>query len=62
VADTSVPSDSYQLGLKAITDRNGNYQIAGIPFTGEGTSYSIVPSMGVHKFNLTEQLRYCDNV
>ena len=53
-----VPDDRYQLALKGITDANGNYQINGIPYTGEGTSYSIVPSMGVHQFNPTEQLRY----
>ena len=53
-----VPDETYQLALKGVTDANGNYQIGGIPFMGEGTSYSIVPSMGVHAFNPTEQLRY----
>ncbi|MCL2512137.1 MAG: hypothetical protein FWF09_08825, partial [Bacteroidales bacterium] len=53
-----VPDEIYQLALKGITDENGNYQINGIPFVGEGTSYSIVPSLGVHKFNPTHQLRY----
>ena len=53
-----VPIETYQLALKGITDTNGNYQIGGIPYTGEGTSYSIVPSMGVHQFNPTQQLRY----
>ncbi|MCL2283382.1 MAG: InlB B-repeat-containing protein [Fibromonadales bacterium] len=56
--DKNVPNETYQLALKAITDANGNYQIAGIPYHGEGTSYSIVPSLGVHQFNPTEQLRY----
>jgi len=58
VFDDNVPDETYQLALKGITDNNGNYQITGIPYTGEGTSYSIVPSLGVHKFNPTEQLRY----
>jgi hypothetical protein len=56
--DTIVPNGKYQLALKGITDGDGNYQISGIPYTGEGTSYSIVPSMGVHEFNPTQQLRY----
>ncbi|MCL2511768.1 MAG: hypothetical protein FWF09_06930, partial [Bacteroidales bacterium] len=58
IFDTNVPDETYQLALKGITDPNGNYQISGIPFTGEGTSYSIVPSLGVHVFNPTEHLRY----
>ncbi|MDR0206101.1 MAG: LamG domain-containing protein, partial [Bacteroidales bacterium] len=58
VFDNSIPNDEYQLALKAITDANGNYQISGIPYIGEGTSYSIVPLLGVHQFNPTEQLRY----
>ncbi|GHT01106.1 hypothetical protein AGMMS49525_01000 [Bacteroidia bacterium] len=67
-----VPDDTYQLALKGITDTNGNYQINGIAYSGEGTSYSIIPSFGSeyfpegggdkidsrHKFNPTEQLRY----
>ena len=57
-SSTVVPDDTYQLALKAITDANGNYQISGIAYHGEGTSYSIVPSLGVHLFNPTEQLRY----
>ena len=39
------------LELKAKTDKDGNYIIQGIPFTGEGTSYSIVPMFGIHEFN-----------
>ncbi|MCL2072746.1 MAG: T9SS type A sorting domain-containing protein [Marinilabiliaceae bacterium] len=55
---TNVPSEIYQLALKGITDGNGNYQISGIPYSGEGTSYSIVPDLGVHVFNPNEHLRY----
>jgi len=45
-----------QLSIKAITDENGNYLINTIPYTGDGNTYNIVPSMGdavtgVHKFN-----------
>ncbi|MCL2073408.1 MAG: T9SS type A sorting domain-containing protein [Marinilabiliaceae bacterium] len=55
---SNVPSEIYQLALKGITDGNGNYQISGIPYSGEGTSYSIVPDLGVHVFNPNEHLRY----
>ncbi|MDR3000665.1 MAG: hypothetical protein LBU89_05320 [Fibromonadaceae bacterium] len=56
--NTNVPNETYQLALKGITDANGNYQIGGIPYQGEGTSYSIIPMLGVHQFNPTQQLRY----
>lgn len=57
-SDVTIPNDIYQLALKGITDKDGNYQISGIPYSGEGTSYSVVPSLGVHVFNPTQQLRY----
>ncbi len=49
------------LSLKAKTDKDGNYIIRGIPFSGEGATYSIVPTFGVHRFNPTQQLRYISN-
>lgn len=39
------------LKLKAKTDKDGNYIIQGIPFTGEGSSYSVIPMLGIHEFN-----------
>ena len=32
-----------------------------MPFTGEGTTYAIIPRLGVHQFNPTQQLRYIGN-
>ena len=49
------------LKLKAKTDDDGNYIIQGVPFTGEGTTYAIIPKLGVHQFNPTQQLRYVGN-
>ena len=49
------------LALKAKTDKDGNYILNGIPFTGEGTTYAIFPRLGVHNFNPTQQLRYIGN-
>ena len=50
-----------QLKLKAKTDRDGNYIIQGVPFNGEGTTYAIIPSLGIHQFNPTQQLRFVGN-
>ncbi|NLO70128.1 MAG: T9SS type A sorting domain-containing protein [Porphyromonadaceae bacterium] len=52
-----IPSD-VQLSLKAITDKDGNYLVSGIPFGGEGTSYSVTPMMGIHKFQPSQSLRF----
>ncbi len=46
------------LRLKAKTDADGNYVIQGIPFTGEGTTYSVVPLYGIHEFNPAKKLLF----
>ena len=53
--DTRTPE---RLALKAKTDVDGNYIIQGVPFSGEGTTYAVIPQLGVHTFNPTQQLRY----
>jgi hypothetical protein len=40
-----------QLSLKSFTDISGNYFIAGIPYNGNGTTYTIVPLKGTHQFD-----------
>lgn len=40
-----------QLSLKGFTDSTGNYMITGIPYTGNGTSYSIAPLFQTHQFD-----------
>ena len=47
-----------KLELKARTDVDGNYIIQGVPFMGEGTTYEIIPSLGIHTFSPSKQLRY----
>ena len=47
-----------QLKLKAKTDKDGNYIIQGVPFSGEGTTYAIIPKLGIHSFNPTQHLRF----
>ncbi|BDD12019.1 hypothetical protein FUAX_44510 (plasmid) [Fulvitalea axinellae] len=47
-----------QLGIMGITDKNGNYIIAAIPYSGAGESYTITPMYGVHQFDPKQQLVY----
>ncbi|MBR3473266.1 MAG: LamG domain-containing protein, partial [Prevotella sp.] len=49
------------LKLKAKTDSEGNYIIQGIPYTGAGITYTVVPLYGVHEFNPTKTLLYVGN-
>ena len=53
----NVPS-SEQLSLMTYTDQNGNYMLRGVPFSGEGTSYTITPTLGVHQFNPGNESRF----
>ena len=46
------------LKLRAKTDAEGNYIIQGVPFTGAGTTYSVIPLYGVHEFNPNKTLLY----
>ncbi|MBQ4295966.1 MAG: hypothetical protein II755_10325, partial [Prevotella sp.] len=45
-----IPS-STQLGIYGVTNESGEYVIRGIPFTGSGTGYTVLPELGVHKFS-----------
>lgn len=54
---TVVPSEN-ELSLMAYTDVNGYYEIRGVPFSGEGTSYSVIPTLGIHEFSPAKQSRY----
>ena len=57
VSSTYTPSDE-QLSLMAYTDIDGNYTIRGVPFAGEGTSYTVTPQLNIHKFAPSAQSRY----
>lgn len=52
-----IPTNT-QLGILGVTDQYGNYVISAVPYTGNGNSYTLVPSLGKHKFNPTQQLVY----
>ena len=50
VTSDHIPSID-QLSTFGYTDKNGNYTINGIPFSGKGTTYMVVPTYGIHKFS-----------
>lgn len=54
---TIVPPDD-AFSIYGRTDAEGNYVIKGVPFTGSGTNYSVVPSKGVHSFTPQKLSRY----
>lgn len=46
----TIPSQN-QLAVRGITDESGNYLISGIPYSTTGSTYTITPFFGTHKFN-----------
>ena len=61
VTNSSTVPSSNQLSLYGETDEQGQYTIRGIPFSGDGTSYKVEPTLGIHKFNPTYTTRYVSN-
>ena len=55
---TNVVPDESQLSVCGFTDDDGNYTISGVPFSGDGTTYSIIPSLGVHSFSPMKASRF----
>lgn len=49
-ASNIVPLDN-QLSRYATTSATGEYIIRGIPFVGSGSTYTILPTLGIHEFN-----------
>jgi hypothetical protein len=49
---------SNQLGVLGVTDEFGNYVISAVPYSGNGDSFTIVPSLGQHEFNPKQQLAF----
>ena len=56
----NIPTES-QLSLKGVTDQQGNYSISGIPYTGQGTTYYIIPKLGTHQFEPAQHQRMMAN-
>ena len=57
VSSGHVPTEE-QLSLMSMTDGQGNYVIRGVPFSGEGTNYTVIPTMGIHQFSPAYLSRY----
>ena len=55
---SNVTPSANSLCYRGTTDRNGEYQIAGVPYTGEGTNYQVVPVFGTHEFKPASTRRY----
>ena len=56
-SSTQLP-DKDMMSLMSYTDVNGYYEVRGVPFSGEGTSYSIIPTLGIHEFSPSTRSRY----
>lgn len=54
---TVVPPAS-AFSVFGLTDSEGNYVIKGVPFSGNGTNYSVVPTYGVHSFSPAKSSRF----
>ena len=55
--DNNIPTNS-QLGVLGVTDEFGNYVISSVPYSGNGDSFTIVPSLGKHEFNPKQELAF----
>lgn len=51
-----IPATSL-LGYKYYTDSDGSYFLRGLPYTGNGTTYMIIPTLGIHQFSPEKELR-----
>ena len=49
-----VPADN-QLSRYGVTNSNGEFTIRGIPFVGSGSSYTFIPTKGIHEFSPTSR-------
>lgn len=53
----NIPTNS-QLGVLGVSDEFGNYVISAVPYSGNGDSFTIVPSLGKHEFNPKQELAF----
>ena len=56
LSSTDIPTLS-QLGHKGYTGADGAYSIRALPYVGNGTSYMIIPRLGIHQFESEKELR-----
>ena len=53
--DGDVVPEPEQLSFRGVTDKSGNYRIIGIPYSGDGTEYTLTPYYGTHQFSPGEK-------
>ncbi|MFR3548839.1 MAG: LamG domain-containing protein [Coprobacter sp.] len=53
--DSDVVPSPEQLSFRGVTDKSGNYRIIGIPYSGDGTEYTLTPYYGTHQFSPGEK-------
>ncbi len=54
---SDIPTNE-QLGLKGITNAQGNYTINNIRYLGSGNNFTLTPYLGVHEFNPNNTILY----
>lgn len=55
--DQRIPSGN-QLGYKGVTGVDGSYSIRAVPYSGNGTVYTIIPRLGIHQFEPAQEVRF----
>ncbi len=61
IFSSSIRPPKEQLSRYGVTDADGNYAIRNIPYVGDGTSYVITPSKGIHKFEPESKTAFITN-
>ena len=56
ISSSDTPTTA-QLGYCCYTGTDGSYQIRALPYAGNGTTYMIVPTLGIHQFESAKELR-----
>ncbi len=54
---TRIPTND-QLGYRGVTEEDGSYSIRAIPYSGNGTVYTIIPRLDIHKFEPEQEIRF----
>ena len=55
-----VPAEE-QLSRYGLTNGNGEYTIRGIPFVGSGSTYTFIPTKGIHTFSPVSRVEQVDS-
>lgn len=56
LSDAEIPTPQ-QLGYKNYTSNDGSYTLRALPYAGNGTTYMIIPRLGIHQFESEKELR-----